>query len=212
MNTIDNTLESISAAVEAYRKQPELLAKIDELNSTIANNETVIGNLRSTRDNLEDRLSNQAETIAALRKELDEARFRELLAQEDADNLRGKLSQIFGIATPPAPPVVETKPDPVQQEPESYVPEVPEGWVVPDQSPRPLEPSASAPSTNSNAGDGNAVSTDVTMPETEHDDKPYRNTSWYDAPYDMTYNEWLERGGREYMASNNGDCRRRRTD
>jgi hypothetical protein len=151
-----------------------------------------------------------------LRKELDEARFRELLAQEDADNLRGKLTQIFGIATPTAPPPVETKPDPVQPEPDSaYVYPQPEPeWsnVIGHAEPSaPLEHSASAPSTDTNAGDGNAVSTVATMPETEHDDKPYRNTSFYDAPMNVNFDEWHEKGGREYMASNNGDYGRRRT-
>lgn len=212
MNTIDNTLESISAAVEAYRKQPELLAKIDELNATIANNETVIGNLRSVRDNLEDRLSNQADTIAALRKELDEARFRELLAQEDADNLRGKLAQIFGIATPSVP-AVEDKPDPVKTEPDSaYVPlaepESPNttGHAEPSA---PLEPAAFVPSTDTNVGDGNAALTDATTAKTEPDDKPYRNTAWYDAPLGVSYSNWYDAGGREYLESNNGLHERR---
>lgn len=116
-------LDAISDANDALKRVPELEREIESLRTDITHKDTTIATQRDSIRIGDDMIESLRADIVALKKELDEARFRELVALEDAEKANASLRSIVALAggvVEPAPVEVTTeapKPEPVAEEP-----------------------------------------------------------------------------------------------
>ena len=192
------TLSAIQAAIEAHAKQPELLETIAQLDAQIKSTNASLEMRDATITGLNDQIATLKTEMEALKSQLEAAEFRELERTEERDQALDKLNQIFGIAK-----VAQTEvPVPLEVASNGTETKVPAADTVVSGESASADPFASGPVPS-------MLSPAVQQPA-EPAAKPYTNVSWYDAPYGVSYSEWVAQGGQEYMDSNGGSAARRR--
>lgn len=129
-NNISSILDAISKANEAVKMVPTLEAQISDLIVKSEDDATTIAQLNDRINTQQGLLTERAETIARLEKELSEARFRESTAREASEKAIGTIRDMleFGHAALPAAPAevkeeVAAKVEPDKPEPEPAKPE-----------------------------------------------------------------------------------------
>lgn len=187
------TLTALQAAIEAHAKQPELLETIANLDAQIKSANATLTIRDSQIIGLNDQIATLKSEMEALKSQLEAAEFRELERTEERDQALDRLNQIFGIAKLPEPPVPLEPASSSEAQSES-VAETSVTSAASSADPIPFD-----------SGPVPSMLSPVAPQPAEPAAKPYVNTSFYSVPGDVRYNEWLDKGGREYMASNDGD-------
>lgn len=115
-NNISSILDAITKANEAVKQVPQLEQHIDDLVKEVAYQGETITQLNDRINTQQSLLTDRAETIARLEKELSEARFREQAAREASEKAIGTIRDMleFGHAALPVVPE-EVKEEPKEE-------------------------------------------------------------------------------------------------
>ena len=182
-NNISSILEAIAKANEAVKQVPALEAEIKDLNGILDQSYAVIATLKDQVHTQQSTLTDRAETIARLEKELSEARFREQAAREANDRAITTLRDIVDFANVALP--VPAKPE-----------------VVEEAKPEPVPLAEPAGVQSGEVMKSNITASTEAIPEgagdTEKASKPYLGQSWMAKPNWVTDSEWEAEGGQPH--------------
>jgi hypothetical protein len=175
-NNISSILDAITKANEAVKLVPELEAKLWDADRRSGEDLATIQMLNEQINNQQSVLTERAETIARLEKELSEARFREKAAREASEKAIGTIRDMLEFANA-ALPVASAE---VKEEPK--------------EEPLPLSVSDTEQSgevINSNS----TSSTGEPAPESNNEPRAYEGTAYSKKPYWMSDDDWTHHGG-----------------
>jgi len=182
-NNISSILEAIAKANEAVKQVPELEQTIKDMTRTAEHDAMTINQLNERIHVQASTLTDRAETIARLEKELSEARFREQAAREASEKSIGTLRDIMEFANLALP--VPAKPE-----------------VVEEAKPEPVPLAEPAGVQSGEVMKSNITASTEAIPEgagdTEKASKPYLGQSWMAKPNWMTDSEWEAEGGQPH--------------
>lgn len=173
-NNITSILDAITKANEAVKQVPELEAQIVAYKAQWERDADTIDTLSERIHTQQSTLTDRAETIARLEKELSEARFREQAAREASEKSIGTLRDIMEFANLALP--VPAKPEVVEEAPK------------PEPVPVPLadtDGEASGEVTNSEPAPSMEQSVSAGEPEPEYEGQPYSTK-----PFWISDTEW----------------------
>jgi len=205
-NNISSILEAIAKANEAVKQVPALEAEINDLMQKVENSADTIATLNDRINVQASTLTDRAETIARLEKELSEARFREQAAREANDRAITTLRDIVDFANVALP--VPAKPE-VVEEAIAHAVEMAQAVPLADTdtaSSGEIAKSEPAPSMTIETGKDNTVYGygDLNKIEPEPASKPHAGQPYADKPWWMSDSEWFALGGQEWTWKQHG--------
>ena len=185
---VSEVLASLQLAKDAYDAVPSLRRQIDDLEAALASKDRL---LSETTDKLNATAQDKANTEAKLQSvevERDQYFFRAEEAQEKLD----KMAQLIGV-----------KPSQAVNTPEQQSQEALHESAMKDaiHAPEPVGQSESHPTQSASnvTGQSDAETRDgVTQTQSDPGDessKPYSGRPSWEKPYDMSWDEWRQKGG-----------------
>ena len=195
-NAPNDIISAFATMSQAYEQVPKLEAQIAELTSANELHLYEASVRAETISKLETEIIQYLDTISDLRKSLEEATFRELLAQEKLDKVMGLVVSLSGVVSEPVKSTVNDRPDfrvkssedkPVETPPVDLTTVQVESSPAPaETSPSDLESSAVVEPTNQPWW---------TKPTPQPDPKAFIGTNWCDKPTGIDWDDFTAGGG-----------------